>query len=154
MQQTKKSGGVGLSLMLFFCFAVLVFCALLFSSPRTLATKSNHSYSDLDTNEKRVAFLASLGWETHETPVEVCEVDVPLEFDAVYEAYNELQKPLGLDLYPLRGRRLRRYTFVVKNHPDSGTVYANLLFSHNEFVGGDICSATADGFVESLKKSA
>ncbi len=154
MSDTRKSGGALLPLVLFLSFSVLVFIAVVFGGSAPAARQTNPDYLGIETNEERIALIASFGWKCEETPHEMTEVSVPLEFDSVYEAYNELQKPLGLDLYPLRGRTLRRYTYVLTNHPDSGTVYATLLFSLDEFVGGDVCSAAPDGFVQCLKKGA
>lgn len=154
MSERTKKRGVGLPLLLFFCFAVLLVLALFSSEPKTLTARADRAFRGIDTNEERLALLNSFGWEAEENPAEVAEVCVPREFDEVYEAYNDLQKPLGLDLFSLRGRTLRRYTYVVTNHTDQGTVYANLLFSLDTFVGGDLCSAAPDGFVTCLLKNA
>lgn len=107
-------------------------------------------YQNIDSNEARLALLTSFGREVEPMPAEIAEVTVPRKFDAVYESYNQLQEPLGLDLSPLRGQTLRRYTYLVTNHEDGGTVYANLLFSFDRFVGGDVCSASPEGFIECL----
>lgn len=152
MSEPNKARSLPLALVLLFCFLLLVCVALVASPPAKTAANTSPDYQNIDSNEKRIALLRSFGWEVEESPREIVEVTIPREFDSVYETYNELQAPLGLDLYPFRGRTVRRYTYVVKNHTSRSTVLANLLFSADTFLGGDVCSAVPDGFVESLKK--
>lgn len=114
------------------------------------AAAANLPLRAADSNEGRGALLAALGLEASPVPVEVTEVQLPHRFDAVYEAYNELQKPLGLDLSLYRGCTARRYTYVLENYPAEGTVYANLLFCEGAFVGGDVSSAAQGLFQVSL----
>ncbi len=112
------------------------------------------SYSNIKTNEDRIAFLSQFGWETEAEAVEEETVTIPDEFDKVYTGYNEIQKEQGLDLAKYKRKELTRYTYIVTNYPDyEGTVYANLLVYRNKVVGGDICSAESDGFVHGFKKS-
>lgn len=59
----------------------------------------------LRTNEQRVALLRDCGWEVIEEPRGEREVQIPEEFDEVYESYNQIQLAQGLDLTPCRGRR-------------------------------------------------
>ncbi|MBR6530027.1 MAG: DUF4830 domain-containing protein [Clostridia bacterium] len=139
-----------LPLLLLFSFAVFLCLSLLFSEPKSLAAGTKKEYLNIKTNEQRLALLSSFGRECESAPVKMYEVTVPREFDKTYKAYNELQKPLGLDLSRFRGETLRCYTYVVTNHPDMGTVYANLLFSFDEFVGGDVSSAAPSGLLECL----
>ncbi len=140
--------------MLLSAFIVFLLLAHFCSEPSDLGMGEQKEYQNIDSNEKRLALISSFGRTCEETPVEVVEVSVPREFDSLYETYNDLQKPLGLDLFPYRGKTLRRYTYVLKNHTDAGTVYVNLLFSFDTFVGGDVSSADPRGFTECLKKDA
>ena len=98
------------------------------------------------------AFLKSYGWETEQTPTDVCEVLIPPEFDTVYTNYNILQKEAGLDLLPYRGMRGVRYSFTVTNYPtDAGEpVYADVLTVNGVPVAGDIMTVSIDGFMHSL----
>ena len=153
MKNTKKPSFV-LPAVLVLAFVVFLLLARFCSEPAALTAGERKEYQNIDTNEKRLALISSFGRTCEETPVEVVEVTVPREFDSVYEAYNELQKPLGLDLFSYRGKTLRRYTYVLKDHTDAGTVYVNLLFSFDTFVGGDVSSADPRGFTECLKKEA
>ena len=55
------------------------------------------------TNDERVAYLASLGWEVDADPVEALRLTLPEELVEPYRSYNELQLRQGFDLTPLLG---------------------------------------------------
>lgn len=112
-----------------------------------------HNYEKVRTNEDRVAFLTSFGYEVSPQAVESETVTVPKDFDKVFAAYNELQKKQGLDLTPYAGKTVERYTYTVQNYPDfDGVVYANLLIYRGRVIGGDVCSADANGFLHGFQK--
>lgn len=105
------------------------------------------------TDEERVAYLASYGWQVSEKPTESQTVTLPKDFDKVFAAYNELQKRQGFDLTDYAGKTVERYTYTVENYPDhDGVVYANLLVSRGRVIGGDVCSAEASGFLHGFQK--
>lgn len=128
---------------------------------------------DASTNSGRVAFLQSFGWEVSAQPVEVAEVVIPRTWGAVYDHYNALQKQQGYDLAKYRGRRVKRWTYDVKNYPaqpgasqpgasqpgasqpgapvQSG-VRANLLVLDGRVIGGDISSVALDGFMQGFAR--
>lgn len=101
------------------------------------------------TNEQRLEFARSFGWEIQEEPAEVLEVIIPKEFDNVYEEYNSMQKQQGYDLSKYAGKRCKRYSYVVANHPDAqgAEVRLNLLVCDNKVIGGDVCSLAPEGFM-------
>ena len=112
------------------------------------------SYTQIKTNDDRRAFLSSLGYEVSEAPVESASVKIPSEFDKIYAGYNEMQKSQGFDLSKYKNKEVERYTYTVNNYGGyEGTVYANLLIYRGKVVGGDICSADADGFVHGFEKT-
>ena len=115
-------------------------------------TVKGAAFKNVKTNDDRIALLARFGWEVEAEAREVVEVTIPEEFDAVYNAYNQLQIGEGLDLAGYRGKTVKRYTYVVTNYEYDGTVYANLLIYRDQVIGGDICSAKLDGFVHGLTK--
>ena len=47
------------------------------------------------TNEQRISFLETFGWEVEGEEDEIVEVKIPQEFDDVFEKYNEIQKQQG-----------------------------------------------------------
>ena len=111
------------------------------------------SFEKIKSNEDRIAFLQQFGWQVEEAPLESTTVTIPREFDKVFAAYNELQRTQGLDLSDYGGKTVERYTYKITNYEGfAGTVYANLLISRNRVIGGDVCSADADGFVQGFQK--
>lgn len=151
--QNKERIGLKTALCLFLACAAVLCVGLLFA-PKDARVSARLSWRDITTNEDRLTLIRSFGWETEEAPCEIAEVSIPHTFNETYERYNDLQKPLGLDLYRHRGKSARRYTYVVTNYEWDGTVYLNLLLSGSgELLGGDVCSAKEDGFLLSLKRS-
>ncbi len=103
------------------------------------------------TEEQRQTFLRDLGWEVEPEPIEVVDVIIPNEFEEVYTTYNNIQKQQGMSLDKYRGKRCKRYTYVVNNHPSGAKeVRANLLVCSGKIIGGDICSLGLNGFMHSL----
>lgn len=100
------------------------------------------------TNEDRVNFITSFGWEVEQEPAEILEVIIPEEFDEVYTQYNNIQKTQGCNLEDYAGKRCKRYCYVVTNYPGTDQpVRINLLIYKNKIVGGDVCSLDANGFI-------
>lgn len=104
------------------------------------------------TNEDRVAYLESCGWQVEPDPVAVEELLIPEEFDETYEDYLELQSSQGFDLTEYCGKRIKRYTYEITNYPTGETgVQASLLIYKNKVVGGEVLSAQLDGFLHGLE---
>jgi hypothetical protein len=100
------------------------------------------------TNEERVAFLASYGWEVDPQALEILEVVIPEKFDEVYAAYNDMQKSQGFDLSGNAGRRVKRYAYRITNYPGTNDpVRAHILVYRDRVIGGDICSEIAGSFM-------
>ncbi len=138
------------------CVSVVALVALLTMIPTYEPTAASLLYSEaasynhsrIKTNEDRLSFLAQFGWTAESTPVEEKTVTIPEEFDKVFIGYNELQKQQGLDLAKYKRKDATRFTYKITNYPDyEGTVYANILVYRGKVIGGDLCSADANGFV-------
>ena len=99
------------------------------------------------TNEERVAYLQSFGWQVQEEPAETREVMIPAQFNDVYTAYNVMQQAQGFDLMPYAGEVCTQYLYKVENYPNESEVYATLLVYGEEIIGGDVASAKVDGFM-------
>lgn len=100
------------------------------------------------TNDDRVAYAQSFGWEIDTEPAEVLEVIIPQEFDEVYQQYNTMQKVQGFDLEKYAGKRCKRYSYSVTNYPGfDDEVRFNILVYKDRVVGGDVCSTVQDGFM-------
>ena len=103
------------------------------------------------TNEARLAFLRSFGWEVSDTPVETQEVRIPETFNNVFTRYNELQKSQGYDLEPYAGKAVKRYVYSITNHPQGADHYATLLICKNEIIGGDITGTGEGGTIHGFR---
>ena len=103
------------------------------------------------TAEERIAFFSQFGYEIAEDPLEVKEVIIPSEFDETYEKYNEMQKSQGLDLIKYQGKRVKMWSYAIKNYPgyetSDGTLRGNILVYDGVVVGGDISNIELDGFM-------
>lgn len=107
------------------------------------------------TEEERIAFMKSFGWEISHENVEVMEVIIPAEFDQVYEDYNTIQKMQGFDLERYAGKRCKRYSYVITNYPGADCeIRFNLMQYGDKVVGGDVCSADAGGFMHGFAPQA
>ena len=96
---------------------------------------------------ERIAFAAQFGWQVNEEPVEVEEVVIPAEFNAVYENYNDIQQAQGLDLTAYAGKPCKRWVYQVLNYPREGDVRITLLVYDGLVIGGDVSSASLNGFM-------
>ena len=106
-------------------------------------------------NDDRVQFLTSFGWEVVSSPAETSQVRIPAESSEVFTRYNALQKSQGYDLSAYQGKTVMRYVYKVKNYPGATEpVYATLLISSNQVIGGDITNTSATGVVQGFQKNA
>ena len=101
----------------------------------------------LATNEERVAYLQSLGWEVEPEPIETLQFLLPAQLEEPYRSYNELQLSQGFDLARCCGKQVARYTYAVTNYPEqSDSVQANLYVCEERPAAGDVCASGANGF--------
>ena len=101
------------------------------------------------------SFIASYGWTVNAEPDEVREVIIPSEFNEVYSNYNSIQLAQGFDLMPLKGQRVKRWTYTVLNYPGyeaEDCIKINILVYNGCVVGGDVCSVKLDGFMHGFEK--
>ena len=109
--------------------------------------------SSLATNDGRVKFLTDFGWDVTNSPVESTQVKIPEEMSDVYERYNALQKSQGYDLTQYAGKTVMRYVYKINNYPGATEpVYATLLISKNQVIGGDITDTGAKGKIRGFQK--
>lgn len=87
--------------------------------------------------------------DVSETPYEVVEFTIPMEFNEVYIRYNELLKTAGYDLLPYKGKACKRYTYLIP----SRNARANIIVYEGEIIGGDISSITLDGIMIPIEKN-
>lgn len=101
----------------------------------------------LTSNEERVAYLQSLGWEVEAEPIETLQFLLPPDLAEPYLSYNELQLSQGFDLTKCCGKQVARYTYAVTNYPGQPEgVQANLYICEETPAAGDVCASGAEGF--------
>lgn len=135
------------------CAAVLtgIFCAHGLNVVSASSAAVTGEVKGLRKNEDRVAFLRGLGWEVGEEPIATEELLIPETFDESYTDYLALQTGQGFDLSAYCGKRVKRYTYEVLNHPSGEAgVQAALLVYKNRLVGGEVLSVKPDGFIHGL----
>lgn len=110
---------------------------------------------EMKSEAQRQAFLKEMGWEVSEEYDECKAIEIPKEFNDVYTKYNDLQKQQGFDLAKYKGETAEVYTYRIKNYKGyekKGEIRANLIVCKGQLIGGDVCSAELDGFMQGLKK--
>lgn len=105
----------------------------------------------IKTAQDRVAYIESYGWLIDPEPLNVEELQVPAELDESYADYLDLQSSQGFDLAKYRGKRLKRYTYHVENHPSGEeNVQISILLYKNTVVAGEVLSGELNGFLHGL----
>ena len=136
--------------------AALCCCALLVNVDALrivhgVETAAVVSPKDVKTNADRIAYLGAYGWQVKEEPLATQELIIPREFDETYTDYLTLQSEQGFDLEKYAGKRVKRYTYEITNHPTGEQgVQGNLLIYKNTVVGGEVLSPQLDGFLHGL----
>lgn len=109
--------------------------------------------SGISSNEDRVIFLNQRGLEVSENEIDVKSVQIPKEFDEVFEKYNEMQKESGFNLERFQGKTVEMYTYEVLNMSNADDeIHANILIYKNKIIGGDVSSVKLDGFITGFEK--
>ena len=103
------------------------------------------------TNEQRVEYLRSLGWEVSEVPLREQVIRLPREFPDILKKYNELQIQQGFDMIQYAGKEVTMYTYAVQKGEDSTQRQAVLYVYKNKVIGGDVHSPAFDGEMEPLR---
>ena len=139
--------------------AAVVVCGVLIGTWNTLgrgaALPAAASPKGVKSNEDRVAYLESYGWQVNPQALSVEELILPEEFDETYTQYLELQAGQGFDLEAYRGKRVKRYTYEITNYPTGEQgIQAGLLLYKNTVIGGDVLSNQLGGFIHGLERHA
>ena len=112
----------------------------------------NMKNTELSTNESRIEFLKSFGWEVSDEPIETKEVKLPSKTDDVFDNYNKILLDQGMNIEKYLGKSVVRYTYEIKNYPDKpDEVRANLIIYKEKLIAGDICSNELNGFMHGFK---
>ncbi len=132
-------------------FAALLLLVLAAVIAASAARRAGDRVIRASSNEDRLAYLASLGWEAESSPLSEQTILLPKQFPEVLKEYNELQKKQGFDLEKYGGKEVCMFTYRILNYPVNGEVQCSLYQYKNRIVGGDIHSVAIDGFMTGLK---
>ena len=106
------------------------------------------------SNDARVEFLKSFGWDVTTSPTESSQVKIPTDPDPVFQRYNALQKGQGYDLSQFAGKKAMRYVYKVGNYPGATEpVYATVLVYKGEIIGGDITNTAPGGKIQGFQRT-
>lgn len=141
---SRKKGGIALVILVLAAAAALIL-------GKMAPGADPQEQPLLTTNEERVAYLESLGWDVDPEPVETLQFLLPDTLEEPYLSYNQLQLAQGFDLSQYTGKQVTRYTYTVTNDPRCAQgVQANLYVCEEVPVAGDILCTGADGFQDTL----
>ena len=107
-----------------------------------------------NTNDERVAYLATFGWSVNAEPKEAQKVKIPESGDnKVFSRYNDLQRSQGFDLSAFAGKEAMRYVYEILNYPNAkAPVYASILVYEGRIIGGSITDTAPDGVIHGFQK--
>ena len=148
MVMTAKVDKKKIAIVLAAAVVLIAGLVLIFGGDGSAPTASTNAPS----NDARVAFLESFGWDVTTSPVESGQVKIPKESSEVFDRYNSLQKSQGYDLSAYAGKTVMRYVYRINNYPGAtDPVYATLLVYKNQIIGGDVTNTSAKGAVSGFK---
>ncbi len=131
---------------------VVVIAALILLLGGNDSTPTSTPATSVSNNDDRVKFLTGFGWDVTTSPVESSQVRIPEGKNEVFDRYNALQKSQGYDLSAFAGTTVMRYVYKVNNYPGATEpVYATVLISKNQVIGGDITDTAAKGAIRGFK---
>lgn len=138
---------------LLFCVALVaaLFLCWWAGQLNTTASSVTANFPTLAELESQRSLLSGYGWEVSQQPT--CDqIALPEEFSQEYDSYLALQTECGFPLSEYAGKTVLRCTYEVLNYPGAEQhVYADLLVSDGQVIGGDIRSSQLDGFMHSLR---
>ena len=109
-------------------------------------------FKNIKNEDDMVNFLAQFDYKAENKPTNVYEIDIPQEFNSIFEKYNEIQRAQGLNLKRYAGKDATAYVYKITNYEYEGDVYATLFIRNGRVIAGDICSKDGDGFVHGFRK--
>ena len=148
MVMTAKVDKKKIAIVLAAAVVLIAGLVLIFGGDGSAPTASTNAPS----NDARVAFLESFGWDVTTSPVESGQVRIPEKSSEVFDRYNALQKSQGYDLGAYAGKTVMRYVYKINNYPGAtDPVYATLLIYKNQIIGGDVTNTSAKGAIQGFK---
>ena len=148
LPKRKLTLGVAAAALLCCCAIALNFGQ---AAGREVSASTVPDPKGVKSNQDRIDYLTSYGWQVSQEPLATQELVIPEEMDGSYTEYLALQTQQGFDLEKYAGKRVKRYTYEVLNYPTGETgIQANLLICKNTVIGGEVLSPQLDGFLHGL----
>lgn len=128
--------------------AALVLLLLLIGLTALLGGRAKNA----DSTDKRLAFIASLGWEADAETEEARTVTIPRCDEGAMAEYNALMQKGGYDLSRYEGKTVEQYSYQLTNYPGTDQkVFITVYVWHGRVIGGDIHTAALNGFMHELR---
>lgn len=137
--------------VIFLIILALVLSAAVFLCGPKIGFFDSAEAVDASKATGRIEYLLSFGWEVDAESEECETITLPESFDGVLSDYAAMQSEQGFDFSSCCGCECERYSYIVTNYPDDGTVYAVLFVKGKSIIGGDIHSAEIGGFMHGIK---
>lgn len=99
------------------------------------------------TEDERLEYLRSLGWEPCCSHMDEKSILLPKEFPDVLKNYNEIQLAQGFDLTKYAGKEIKMYTCGLSNFPEDPNAQCSLYVYRGKIIGGDVHSPGINGFM-------
>lgn len=112
----------------------------------------NTNYKNISSEAEMIEFLSNYGYTVDAMPIKVYEIEIPEQFNTVFEKYNDIQRAQGLNLKRYCGKSATVYVYKINNYEYDGDVFATLFIRNNRIIAGDICSTFGEGFVHGFEK--
>jgi hypothetical protein len=147
---TMKASGLKFFGILVLSVALLISAINILPSVNAAADVASvaTNFKNISSEQDMVNFLSQFGHNVDPKPIEVFEIEIPEEFNSVFESYNEIQRAQGLNLKRYLGKDATVYIYKVNNHDHDGEVLATLFVRNGRIIAGDICSKDGEGFVK------
>lgn len=140
--------------IIYIILAISVLIILIFVLPSKGVMTSANLLKDGSSNEKRIEYIRSFGWDVAEDAKEKSHTLIPEVFSKTLEEYNRMQQKSGFDLRPLAGKEIVRFSYKLLNHPlDKNYARVNIFVHQGKIVAADVSSTKLDGFMHSIEKT-
>ncbi len=151
---TMKASGIKFFAVIALSVAVLATAIAILPTVSAASDVANVStdYKNITTEEDIINFLSEFGYEVETKPIKTFEIDIPDEFNSIFEKYNEIQRAQGLNLKRYAGKNATIYIFKIKNYDFEGDVFATVFVRNKRIIAGDVCSKENNGFVHGFER--
>ena len=146
---TMKASGLKFFAILALSVAILTTAISILPSVNAAADVASVAtdFKNISSEQDMVNFLSGFGHIAEPKALEVFEIEIPDEFNKIFESYNEIQRAQGLNLKRYHGKDATVYVFKITNHEYEGEVLATLFIRNGRVIAGDISSKDGEGFV-------